>query len=80
MLARLQYKIRPGSSILIITTAVGRLSPAFLQQVRRLGLQGKVAVIRVLPDSSDAPREAGLREWRIEGGEPWHEAAALELS
>ena len=80
VLARLQYKIRPGSSILIITTAVGRLSPAFLQQVRRLGLQGKVAVIRVLPDSSDAPREAGLREWRIEGGEPWHEAAALELS
>lgn len=79
VLTRARNQIRPGSSVIIVTTAQGGLSPSFLQMVRRMVLKSKVAVIRILSDSAQEPKTAGLKEWRIEGSEPWYEVEHLEL-
>ncbi len=80
MLARLQPVLKPGATVVVISTAPGHLEKAFSQAIRKMMRRSRVAVVRVQPDCSTLPREAGLKEWRIEGGRQWHEIAALELS
>lgn len=79
MLSRLQTMIKPGATIVVISTAPA-FEPEFSRGVRKLMRRSRVAVVRVHPDSADLPREPGLKEWRIEGGRHWHEIVALELS
>lgn len=73
-------QIRAGSTVVIISTAKGELDPNFVQALRRLNHRSKVALIRVLPTNEHTERLDGIKEWRIEGGEPWHEMVTLELS
>lgn len=79
-LSRLQAVIKPGATVVIISTAPGSLDEMFSHAVRKLMRRSRVAVVRVQPDCLGLPREAGLKEWRIEGGKQWREMAALELS
>lgn len=80
VLASRKEQINPGSTVVLVTTAVGPLEPSFVQMVRTLGLKSRVAVVRVLEDGTRIPKEASLKEWRIEGSVPWDEVAKLELS
>lgn len=75
-----QRQIKPGSTVVIITTAQGELDEQFGQFIRRLMLKSRVAVVRVAVNSSQLTKTAGLKEWRIEGGQPWNELSTLELS
>ncbi len=80
VLGRLQTALKPGATVVIISTAPGNLEKTFTRAVLKMMRRSRVAVIRVQPDCSSLPRETGLKEWRIEGGRHWHEMAALELS
>lgn len=73
-------QIKPGNTVVLVTTALGDLDEQFILLVKRLGLRAKVAVIRVVPDLTELSKTEGLKEWWIEGGLPWDELTSLELS
>lgn len=79
VLARRKNQIKPGSTVVIVTTAQGKLEPSFVKMARSLGLKSKVAVVRVVEDKKDVAKEESLKEWWIEGSVAWHEADQLEL-
>lgn len=74
-----QGQIKPGSTVVIVTTALGDLDEQFVQFIRRLMVKSRVAVVRVATDSAQLRKTAGLKEWRIEGGTPWDELSNVEL-
>lgn len=79
VLARRKNQIKPGSTVVIVTTAQGKLEPSFVKMARSLGLKSKVGVVRVVEDKKDVAKEESLKEWWIEGSVAWHEADQLEL-
>ncbi|HHY10061.1 MAG TPA: DUF58 domain-containing protein [Firmicutes bacterium] len=78
-LGRLQQAMRPGSTMVVITTAPGELDEAFARLLRRLAAKSPLAVLRVVVDG-EYQRTPGLKEWFLDGGQPWDELGALELS
>lgn len=74
-----QGQLKPGNTVVIVTTAPGELDEQLVQWIRRLMLKSRVAVIRVVSDSTQLVKTEGLKEWWIEGGEPWNEISSLEL-
>lgn len=79
ILTRAKGQFKPGSTIVVLTTAPGELDPVFSQALRKLSQGSRVALVRVLPDSASGSPADGIKQWRLEGGRPWHELAALEL-
>jgi uncharacterized protein (DUF58 family) len=79
VLNRLQTRIRPGATIVVVSTAPDELTPEFSQALRKLMRRSRVALVRVQPNIASLPRESGLKEWRVEGGTDWHELEKLEL-
>ena len=74
-----QTRIRPGATIVVVSTAPDELTPEFSQALRKLMRRSRVALVRVQPNITSLPRESGLKEWRVEGGTDWHELEKLEL-
>lgn len=76
---RCERLIKPGNTVVIVTTQE-HLADEYGQQIRRLMLKTKVAVIRIVPNPSAASKGEGLNEWWIEGRQAWDERTSLELS